>query len=353
MLKKYLIFFLKNLCFFVFIIAVPIAGFFSSTNSLNPLLFYLVIIAPLLFLLPIIWQFYPPHWTKILRVGLHLVLSFLIAALLQTLTNLQDSAQGPKRYAYHFGFSLGPYRILTQNDFVQTILKGVVSVFPYPTQYLFFIVEDGSRVFKIKHDFDKKGFEKEICNKKDRFECFKSIFKMTNSKAAFNNTGCILMTAVGATIIFSDKKKDDVKSIIESTLRVIDLSLMINNSIRNESQIENILPDFPITQFHLIPTKDKKKLNSLELAKRVGLKDFLIGFDLSEFSLSTNKNIAEAYLLKRIENEIIDKFNMSINQKIKNLKENLLGKLTSKNVTSKLSKDEISKFKERIHDLVP
>jgi len=343
---------LKIVYWLVFIVSVPASTYLVNMQGFGSVTETFIFTLSLFLLLPVFWKFYPP-WKHYKRIGLHGIISFSLVAILQIGISIQEHFSGLGRYAYHLGHVLGPYRFISQNEPMQIMLKKTLGILPFSTQYMIYMTEDVSRVFKIKSDLGNNDFKENICKSKTQYECFKNIFLATNQKAAFNNTSCILMNAIGVITIFSEKKKDDVKSSLESALNVLDLSQMIYKSLHNESRVENILPDFPLDALAKIPEEIKRKIDLINPVQDLSFRELIFGFELPQMETSFEKSTLGAYLLKKTENDIISKFDKEIIKKMKETKNNILQELNDKEKMKNLTEEEILAYKKRLISLVP
>lgn len=227
---------------------------------------------------------------------------------------------------------------------MQSPIKRLLSILPYSTQYLLYIAEDSMRVYKIKLAFEGPS-KKEICDKLRTYECFKRIFIKTNEKAVLGNSGSILMVALGSELIFKEKKKDDIRSIIDSSIDILDLASLAVSFVKNESRVENIILNFPKTDLDQISDSDKEKLDDPDLLKVANWKALLIGFNTSELQLERKDSFIQAYLLKKVEDEIIKKFDSSLRSKMNKIKSNTAKKLDG-DYKEKLSLSEVDNYRK-------
>lgn len=348
MARRVLTVLIKVLCCLLFPFAVLATSIGIILNGKEDSFWVLLFVFPMLLFLPISWRHFSPSLKKYQKLVFHLIFSLTVVVSLQLITNWHERSLGFYRYGYQLGNGLGPFKIFTQNDFMQSSLKGILSILPYSTQYLLYVAEDSTRVFKIKLDFEGPA-KKEICKDLRSYECFKTVFIKTNEKAALGNTGSILMVALGAKIIFKEKKKGDVRSIINSSIDILDLGSLAFRFIKNESRVENIILNFPKADFDRISKSDKEKLDNADLLKDANWKLLLIGFDTSELKIEKNDSSIEAYLLQKVEDEVIAKFDSSLRSKMNKIKLNTTRKLEG-DYKEKLSSNEADYYRKLLED---
>ena len=344
MLKRVLFFLLSMSCFFASFITLLIVSFFVHSKNINHFAILLFLV-PMFFLLPVFWKYLPKSLSSYLRVLLFSIISLSCITLLQFITNWYENSIGLKKYSFQVGNGLGPYRVLIQNSLMQKILNTGVSLFPYSSQYLIYITEDSLRVMAIKNDLSKSESIQRICMENDRYKCFKEIFLETNKTTPFNNTGCILMVAVGAQIIYEEKRKDNIKSTIEASIRIMELAYLSSVAIYNDSRVENIISGFPINKIKIMPQELIAEIDETPINK-IGIRELILGFS-SSTKLPYEESVIEAYLLRKVEDEIIQKFNDSMGRKVKEIKKNTFKRMNS-DEAKELSATEITEYKKSV-----
>ena len=272
-------------------------------------------------------------------MGLHASLSILSVTILYMGLMIQNHFLALERYGFQLGNALGPYQVLLRNNYSQAVFRKVLSVFPYSTQYLLYTAEDSSRAFQIKRDLADEKFKREYCAANSTYGCLKEIILVTNEKAPMNATGAILMIAVGATVIFKEKKKGDFRSTLESTLNLMELGKLIFNRI---GRVEQFLLGFPLAEIQKLPPEVREKLDMVETPQQ--MTDFFFGPKMPELDQRIDRDLAEAYLLKRTEDQILGKFNSNLSKKMQGIGASVLNELGQEKVKKQLSEDEISSY---------
>ncbi len=254
--------------------------------------------------------------------------SFIILALIYTSSNAYNNSLGMEQYSYRYGNYMPHLSIFTRNPVGQKILEIAYNLLPSRTrQYALMVADESVKAFEIKaklsHDL--------LCKGENNYQCFEQAYRIINERAPMTVTGNILMVAVGALIAFKEKEQrtqeamtsynENLKEqiLIDSALRISEVTLQAQNSLLKGGNIRTIWNNFPIQK-----------------------PDALASAQPEEFLKSLSKNQAEMLLLENVENQIIRKFFKTSGQKLSKI----LASLDKQNFCQGSCKEQVKSYLE-------
>ena len=351
MLKKILYYFLLLILWLLFITAFIGASFYSSVLS-NSFAAYLIFLVPGMLLYCCLAGVFPRAWKTRRKVAIHFGIYSFVLLGMWSLSEWRNYALKEKQFCYRVGNGLGPIEILVKNEALQFVLKRVLDVLPYSTQYIIYTAEDASRVFKLKIKISDPKWVERTCPKSSKYECLKNIYNQIQKDAPLTVSGNILVVAVAATTIHKVKDENlegnKDKASFEATLKIIEFSKLVLDSSKKYSKLENILLISNKEMGQLSPQLKEKIVSSLKSPSPI---DMIFSLKKDPAFEKMDERMIEGYLLKNVEEELTQKFEKNLTEKIKSIKGSSLARLDAKEKPMNLSKIEIIEYKKRFNGI--
>jgi hypothetical protein len=239
MLKKLLNVLLQILGCLLFIFAILTSGLLKFYPFESSALYYLSFLFIPALLVPV--------FPKDKRINAYAV---VVAAfmLLEGATQFMDRIRGDHRFDYQVANTTGPLRVLFQHG-DQSLLKEMISIMSLKAQMGLYAGESAYRVISIKNYVQKD------------YAHFKKLLISTAENAPFENTGNVLMLALGSSIL-----KDSKMTVMERRLNLFELSQVINTFLNGTGRIQNFLPSSPNENLKSLIQIDEEIINKVKSA---------------------------------------------------------------------------------------
>ncbi len=255
MLKKLLFVLLKGFGCLLFIIAILTSGILKIYPFENSAMYYLsFLIIPAL---PV--AIFPKD--KRLN-GYAVVVAALM--LLEGATQFMDRVRGDQQFNYQVANTSGPLRVIFQHG-DQALFKQIISSMPLSSQMGLYAGESAYRVNGIKHYV------------KNDYAQFKRVLIAASENGPFENTGNILMMALGSSILSKTEMPQ-----IEKRINLFELSKVIANYTDGSGRIQNFLKRSNDEDLKLFIQTDEQIINKFQSQLKKDLDPVLLFTDIDK-----------------------------------------------------------------------